>query len=212
MNRRTYIEMIRRQIYGGVPTDDAEITPNLVNKWLDLGIAAAAQKNYTDTERLEGIAYVNNSFYTTYKNLTVESDEQFLWKIELPHLPFGLGTSEGISVLKFKDSRSNQLSYPVIWLSMNQLSYQRGMRAIPNKIFAYSEGKYIYVMTTITMSQYTAMATMVSGGNSSDLDSEINVPSDYLTTVTEYIKAQLQFERMQPVDLNPDGQDFVKSV
>lgn len=213
MTRQVYIELIRRQIYGGQPNDDAEITIQLVNKWLDFGIAFAAQKNYIDSVKLDGIAYVNNSFYTTYKALEVTQDEQFLWKIELPHIPFGLGATEGVSQLKFKDSASNQLSYPVVWLTMNQLSYQRGMRTIPNKLLAYSEGTYIYVMSTIILSQYTAQATMVSGGSGSDLSSVINVPDNYMVDVTEYIKQQLNFERNQPVDLAAgDGQDAIKST
>lgn len=211
MTRRIYIELIRRQIYGGLPSSDAEITPNLVNKWLDLGIAAAAQKNYNGNLQLEGIAYINNSFYTTYKSLAVEKDEQFLWKVELPHIPYGLGTSDGVPRLVFKDSDSNQLSYNVVWLSQNQRSFAKGMKAIPNKLLAYSEGKYIYIESTVLLSQYTAQVTMVSGGSGSSLDNEINLPDDYLPFVTDYIKAQLQFERMMPKDV-PDGQDSIKIV
>lgn len=66
MNRRTYIELIRRQIYGSQPSADAEITVGLVNKWLDIAIAAAAQQNYKGNIALEGISYVNNGFYTTF--------------------------------------------------------------------------------------------------------------------------------------------------
>ena len=93
MTRRQYIEMIRRQIYGGQPSDDASITVNLVNKWLNFGVAAAARQSYVDTMKMEGIAYINNSFYTTFKNLTVSKDETFLWKIELPQIPLGIGSN-----------------------------------------------------------------------------------------------------------------------
>lgn len=51
MTRRTYIELIRRQIYNSFPADDATITVGLVNKWLDLGIAAAAQKTIQTIRR-----------------------------------------------------------------------------------------------------------------------------------------------------------------
>lgn len=210
MLRKQYIELVRRQIYGGQPTDDAEITVNLVNLWLDMGIAAAAEKNYYDNQKLDGIAYVNNSFYTTFKGLPITADEKFVWQIEMPQIPVGIGASEGISTLKLKDSQG-YLSYPVIWLTINQVSFYRSMRKIPNKILAYSEGKYVYILTPMLIDNCTATVTMVSGGNRSDLDSVINVPDDYLPFVTEYIKQQLQFERAQPVDV-PDGADFVKTV
>ena len=163
MTRKVYIEMIRRAIYGGQPSDDATITVNLVNKWLNFGIAAAAKENNKQNIAIDGINYVNNSFYTTFKGIEVTKDEQFLWKVELPQLPLGIGTSDGISSLVFKDSQTGQRSYNVVWLSQNQLSYQKGMRAIPNKVLAYSEGGYVYALSTIQLSQYTASVTMISG-------------------------------------------------
>lgn len=210
--RRVYIEMIRRQIYGGMPTADATITVNLVNKWLDIAIAAAAKQNYRDNVAIDGINFVNNSFYTTFKNLSVTKDEQFLWKVELPQLPLGIGTSEGISTLTFKDSDTAQISYPVVWLSENQRSFYRGMRQIPNKVLAYSQGEYVYAISTIQLSQYTATVTMISGGTSSDLGSTVNVPDDYFPIIVEFMKAQLMFERQAPVDTANDGLDAINSV
>ena len=210
MTRRVLIELIRRQIYSGFPNDDAEITPNLVSKWLDFGIAAAAEKNQKDNLMLDGIAYVNNSFYTTFKSLAITNDSFGVWKVELPQIPLGLGSSSGLPTLLIKDSTSPQLSYNPVWLSQDQRSYQRGMRQIPNKILAYSEGKYVYLESLIDLSQYTAQATMVSGGTTS-LDSEINVPDNYLPLIVEYIKNQLNFERRQPKDI-PDGSDQIISV
>ena len=212
MTRRTYIELIRRQIYNSFPADDATITVGLVNKWLDLGIAAAAQKYYTDNQKIEGISYINNSFYTTFKNLSISNDGNGIWKVTLPQIPLGLGANDSISSFTLKDS-AGLISYPVVWLTANQQSIHRGMRKIPNKVLAYINGKNVYILSDYFLDGLTASVIMVSGGDNSDLDSEINVPDDYLIAVTEYVKAQLQFERMQPVDTSPgDGQDFVKTV
>lgn len=209
--RSEYIEQIRRQIYGGFTSEDAEITPNLVNQWLSQAIAFAAQKCYQDNLKIEGIAFVNNGFYSTFKGLAVSKDENFLWKIELPQVPPGIGQSEGINTLVFK-SDDNKISYPVVLMSMAQKSFHRGMREIPNKLIGYQEGTYVYVLSTIQLSQYTATATIISGGDSTDMDSVLNVPPDYLPFVTDYIKQQLQFERMQPVDEKADGLDSVRNV
>jgi len=212
MTRRTFIEMVRRMIYGGQPSDDATITVNLVNKWLDQAIAVAAKMNYTESLKLDGIAYVNNSFYTTYKSLPVVSDEQFLWKVVLPQIPIGVGENLGAETLVFKDSDSRQLSYPVVWLTQKQRGFQKGMRDIPNKVLAYMEGGNVYVMTTIRLSQYTAQVTMISGGDSTDLDSKLNVPDDYHSVMIEYLKQQLMFQRTVPQDNINDGVDTIKSV
>ena len=207
--RRQYIEQVRRMIYGSQPSNDAEITVGLVNQWIDQAVGVAAKANYTDSLKLDGIAYVNNSFYTTYKSLSVSADDQYLWKITLPQIPIGIGYNQGAETLVFKDSASNQLSMPVVWLSQNQLSFQKGMRTIPNKLLAYIEGTYVYVMSTLMLSSYTAQVTMISGGDSTNLDSILNVPADYFPIMTEYLKTQLMFQRQVPVDSTNDGSDAI---
>lgn len=212
MTRLQYIAQIRRLIYGGQPSDDADITINLVNQWLDQAIGVAAKKNYTDSIALEGIAYVNNSFYSTFKGLTISEDENLLWKITLPQIPFGIGQNEGVSTLVFKDTTSKEISYPVVWLTENQRSFQRGMRVIPNRLLAYQQSQYVYVMTDILLYGMTATATIISGGNSSDLNSTLNVPADYIPIISEYLKQQLMFERSVPKDVVNDGEDFIKTT
>lgn len=210
MQRIQYIEQIRRLIYGGQPDDDAEITIGLVNVWLDQALAFAAKANYKDSIAIDGIAYINNSFYTTFKSLSISEDEQFLWKVTLPSIPIGIGTSEGISTLVIKDNESRQLSQPIVWLSQNQRSFANGMRVIPNKILGYVEGTFVYLKSTLILSDYTAQATMISGGSSSDLYGTMNIPADYIPVMTQYLREQLMFERMVPRDVTPDGNDAVK--
>jgi len=212
LNRKTFIERTLRQIYGGQPSSDATITYGLVNVWLQDAIAVAAKANNRDNISIDGISYVNNSFYTIYKGLTVTKNENFLWRVQLPHIPFGLGTSEGISTLEFKDPTTGEIAYPAVMMSENQRSFQRGMRAIPNKILAYSQGEFIYALSTLILSPYTASVTMVSGGDSTDLNSTLNVPSDYFPVMVQYIQQQLLLERSQPVDVTNDGLDAVRTT
>lgn len=212
MNRRTYIELIRRQIYGSQPSDDAEITVGLVNKYLDIAIAVAAQQNYKGNIALEGISYVNNGFYTTFKGIAVTKDENFLWKVQLPQIPVGIGENDGVPILVFKDATNNQISQNVIWMSQNQRSFSSGRRQIPNKLLAYQEADSVYVLSTILLSQYTASVTMISGGTSTDLTSTINVPPDYFTVIVDYLKTQLLFQRQMPQDVQNDGLDAIKTT
>lgn len=206
MNRRTYIERIRRQVYNGQPNDDATITVGLVNSYINDAIAVAAKTCYTDSIKLDGIAYVNGGFYTTYKGLSISADENFIWKVALPHIPHGLGQDEGVSTLQIKDELHN-ISLPVIWITQAQKSYYQTMRSVPNKVLAFQESKYVYIITPILLSDYTASVTMVSGGSSTDLDSEINVPQDYFPLMTDYILKQLLVEKSQKQDLSNDGID-----
>jgi len=207
MTRRYFIERALRQIYGGFPTDDSEITVNLVNAWLNDAIAVAAKKNYTESVALLGVGSVNNSFYTTFKNLVPSLDSRLTWKITLPEIPVGIGKNEGISNVVFKDDKG-EISQQLIPLTINQSTYFDNFRPIPNKTLYIYRGDSIYVKTVLTLNNYTATVTMISGGNSSDLDSVLNVPSDYFPVMVEYIKAQLAFERAQPKDMANDGADI----
>lgn len=212
MTRRAFIERVRRQIYGGQPPDDATITISLVNNYLGDAIGVAAKKNYTDAFQLDGIAYVNGSFYTTYKGLAVSSNEQFLYRVTLPHIPFGIGQNEGVSTLVFKDNSSRQISQSVIWLTENQKAYVKNMRQIPNKMYGYQEGEFIYIISTLILISYTAQVCMVSGGDATDLGSTLNVPADYFPVMMQYLQQQLLLERNIPVDVVNDGSDAIKTT
>lgn len=209
MTRRAYIEQIRRAIYNGQPNDDASITVNLVNQILNQAIGVAAKQAYADSIKLDGIAYVNNSFYTTFKGLTISADEFASWKVTLPHLPIGLGVNDGISTLVVKENSSN-ISQPVVWITQAQKSYYQNMRPVPNKVLAYSEGEFIYIISTLLLNEYTASVTMVSGGLPTDLDATLNVPNDYLPLITDYLKKELLGELSVPKDVNNDGNDALK--
>ena len=206
MTRAQFIEQLRRQIYNGQPTDDATITVGLVNQYINQAIGIAAKTNYKDNIQLEGVGFVNNSFHTTFKGLSITQDEQFLWRFTLPEIPVGIGYSEGLPRVIFKDTDGKR-SYPGIPLSENQVGYVRGMRAIPNKVLIYTEGGYCFAMTTLLMNNYTADVTLISGGDSTDLGSTLNVPSDYIPVMIQYIQQQLMLEKKMPQDVQNDGSD-----
>ena len=212
MTRRQYIEQIRRLIYGGQPTDDAEITVGLVNQWLNQAIGVAAKQNYKENAAIEGVGFTNNSFYTTFNSLSIAADGQFSWKITLPQLPLGIGAVDGVSMVVIKDNSSPQLSYPVVLMSENQRSIHRGMRLMPNKVLGYPEGNFVFIESTLILNVYTANVTMVSGGLSTNLDSTLIIPDDYIPVMTEYLKNQLMFERSVPVDVQQDGVDAIKTT
>lgn len=207
MTRNQTIELILRQIYNGQPSDDSSITFNQVNLWLNQAIAAAAKKNYADNTQMDGVSYVNNSFYTSFSNLPVTTDGVGVYKVTLPQIPVSLGRNEGVSTLQFVDSKGKVSSLTAIPLSASQLAYQEFLRPIQNKLLYWSEGIFLYVKTSITLTQYTAKVRMVSGGDSTNLNSILIIPDDAMPMVIEYIKQQLAFERSRPIDVSNDGVD-----
>jgi len=206
MTRKTFIERILRQIYNGQPSDDSSITFNQVNQWLNDAIGVAAKKNYTDSIQMDGVAYVNNSFYTSYSSLTITQVDNTTFKFTLPQIPVALGKNEGIATLQFSNSKT-PTSFGAVPLSMNQVGYQDTLRPIQNKVVYWPQGQEVYMSTGIPLTAYKANVRMVSGGDSTDLNSTLIIPDDYVPIMVEYIKAQLAFERSRPIDALNDGVD-----
>jgi|TARA_R110000868_G_scaffold410073_1_gene697102 hypothetical protein len=207
MTRNALIERVLRQIYNGQPSDDSNITYNLVNQWLNDAIGLAAKKNYTDNIQIDGIAYVNNSFYTTFTDITINAEtvDSVTYSVALPVIPYALGRNEGVAMLQFVgDKKTSQTAMP---LSMNQVAYQEQLRPIQNKILYWIEGKKIYVKSAIPLTSYKATLRLISGGDSTDLTSTLVVPDDYIPHIIEYIKGQLAFEKSRPIDTSNDGVD-----
>lgn len=205
MTRYAFIERILRQIYNGQPSDDSSITYELVNQWLNDAIALAARKNYTDSIQMDGVSYVNNSFYTTFKALPITTENVTTYSIALPVIPVALGKNEGVATLQFIGS--GKISQTAIPLSINQVGYIDSLRPIQNKLLYWIEGKNIFVKSSILLSQYTANVRMISGGDSTNLQSTLIIPDDYVPVMIEYIKGQLAFERSRPIDTSNNGVD-----
>ncbi len=209
MTRFSFIERNLVQIYGGWPTDDAEITYDLINSWLPDAIGVAAKACYKEGIQIDGVAYVNNSFYTTFSGLAITQDDtdNLCYKLTLPEIPVGIGKNEGVSTLRFKDV-NGYVSQTVAWLSMNQQAYADQMPVIPNRILAWPEGNTIRMKTVLQLFNYTGVVKMISGGDSSDLNSELNVPPDYFPIMVQYLREQFMAQRAVKPDVTNDGNDI----
>ena len=205
-SRYAFCERLLRQVYGEQPTDDSNVTVNLVNQWLNDGIGIAARQNYKESAQMDGIAYVNNSFYTTFSGIVPVAYQGTKYQITLPQIPVGIGQNEGVKSLKFIDS-GNNISLDCIPLTANQTTFSDLMQPIYNKILYYSEGIFLYAISVLPLDSFTASVSMVSGGDSSDLNSILNVPDDYINIIVQYVTKMLQMERAAPKDQSNDGQD-----
>ena len=205
--RYNFIEKILREVYGDMPSDDSVITFNLVNVWLNEGIGLSIKKNQQENIQLEGVSFVNNSFYTTFKGLSIVNDDTFIYKVEIPEIPSGVGKNEGVASLNL--TSVSQIAPDAVPLSANQVGYVNGMRTLPNKVLYWSEGKFLYIKSVTDLSNFKARVRMISGGDASDLDSVLNVPAEYLPLITEYIVKNLMMSRQGQQDKTNDGVDNV---
>lgn len=206
MQRRQLIEQILRQVYADYPRDESVFTPNFVNQLINQGIGIAVKQNQKDAIALDGVSYINNSFYTTFKGISITQEQNLLWKVSLPQVPMGIGQNEGVSNLRLKKNNDN-ISTDCIPLTINQKGYASTMKRIPNRVLYYTEGDSAYILSTLLLNNYTADVTMISGGDSTDLTSTLNVPDDYIPVIVDYVTKIIMNSRMQPRDLTNDGAD-----
>lgn len=208
--RFSLIKRILRQVYSGQPTEDSNITPELVNRWMNDALAMAAKEFYKESIAIEGMGYINNSFYCTYSGLVVTNDssDNQTYMLTLPQIPLGLAKNSGIAKLQFVSS-TGLVSMDAIPLSMNQVAYADRIPAPQNKILYWPEGVFVRCKTAIQLFSYTGTVKMVSAGDSTNLDSIVNIPDDYMAVVISYVKDQLAWERQQPQDRTNDGEDSI---
>lgn len=209
MTRYQLIEQILRAVYGDQPRDDSTITPNLVNMYINQALAVAIKNQYKESIQLDGVAYINNSFYSTYNGLQITQHQNLLWKVELPSVPIAIGRNEAVANLRLVDSKGNE-GLDAIPLSINQKGYYYSMRRIPNRLLYYYEGNNAFILSSLLLNQYTANVTIVSGGgsgngSSADLNSELAAPDDMIAFIVEYVVKALLATRQMPQDITNDG-------
>jgi hypothetical protein len=205
MTRKVLIEQIRRIYYGGVPNDDATLSEKEVNVYLNEAIAYMAKINYTDAIKLDGIESIADSFYATFKNLTISKDtDTGFYSITLPQVPLGLSRGYGIASVRIPSMTS--LAKALIPISVRELEYMDNLDCPPNKIFYWAEGKTLWFKSYTTLTGKTAIIRMVSTENS-DMTAEINVPQEYITDIINLVLNQLKIRKGTPEDSVNDGVD-----
>lgn len=206
MTRRVLIEQIRRLYYGGVPSDDANLTEKEVNVYINQAIAYMAKVNYTDSIKIEGIETVSDAFYATFKNLTLTKDNDTgYWYTTLPHPPVGLSRGYGISSVTF--AVSTGLAKAPVAISPREIDIMDNIKKPPSKIFYWAEGgKLFFKSPYYNLNGKSPIVRMVST-ESTDLDSELTIPTEYISEMVNWIMTQLRMRKAVVEDNTNDGLD-----
>jgi hypothetical protein len=206
MTRKVLIEQIRRLYYGGVPSDDANLSEKEVNLYINQALAYMAKVNYTDAIKLDGIETVSDAFYSTFKNLALALDtDTGYYYLTLPHPPVGLSRGYGISSVTFHVSTG--LAKAPIPISPRELDLMDNMKRPPSKIFYWAEGSKLWFKSPYyNLTGKNAIVRMVSAENT-DLSAELNVPAEYISDMINWIMNQLKIRKQMPEDTTNDGID-----
>ena len=205
MTRKILIEQIRRIFYGGVPNDDATLSEKEVNVYINEAIAYMAKVNYSDAIKLDGIENISDSFYATFKNLSITRDSDTgYYSLDLPQVPLGLSRGYSISTVTFPTSTG--LAKSPIPISPRELDYVDQLKQPPSKIFYWPEGKKLWFKSYTNLIGKYAIVRMVST-ESSTLDDELNLPQEYITDIINLVLNQLKIRKGSPEDIVNDGVD-----
>jgi hypothetical protein len=193
MTRRALIEQIRRLYYGGTPGDDATLSENEVNIYINQAIAYIAKVNYTDAIKLDGVETVSDAFYATFKNLSMTKDNDTgYWYVTLPHAP--LVVTGGLA----------KAPTPI---SPRELDFIDQVKMPPSKVFYWAEGNKLWFKSPYyNLNGKFPIVRMVSAENS-DMTSEVNVPGEYISDMINWILNQLKVRKGMPEDTTNDGLD-----
>ena len=205
MTRKVLIEQIRRLYYGGIPSDDSNLTENEVNIYINQAIAYFAKQNYTESINLDGIENVNDAFYATFKGLTITKDNDTgYYSATLPHPPVGLSRGYGISTVTFPVSTG--LSKAPIPISPRELDYVDKITTPPSKIFYWAEGNKMRFKSYTNLNGKTASVRMIANAQTT-LTDEMNLPDDLYPFVMDYILKVLNSRKATQPDIMNDNID-----
>jgi len=212
MTRKEISELILRRLAGGDPTDDFPVTLQEINLWLDQAVAASAMRNYTDSVSVDGIEFVGDAYYTTFKNIFLAKDsvtQDFYGT--LPAMPVAVPRGHDISSVYLQiTSPTVSLSPPLVRMNPQQLSFAHSLPFPKTTPRYWVEGNQVYVRG-FDGTDYTARnitIRMVGSAGKRLLTDELLIPSDYLPFVIEYIMKNFLPTQNGPKDTVNDGNDI----
>lgn len=207
MTRKEICELIQMRLAGGMPSDDFPITLNEINLWLDHGIAASAMKNYTDGVSIDGLEFIGDAYYVTFKNLTLTQDTDSLYfKTTLPAAPVGVPRGYDIASAYIMKATGGY-GTPLVRVNPQQIDYYDSLPKPKNSIEFWAEGTTLYVKTATTalLTGAKVAIRMVGSAGSRALTDEALVPSDAVPYVVEYVFKYFMQTDAMPKDTMNDG-------
>ncbi len=196
-------ERILRIVYNGTPPNDASIDIREVGLHINSALSLLAKVNFTDNYKFEGVAYVNDGFLSTFKDVAVSTDTDVDLKyLTLPENPVGLPKNRGIvEISKMKDKSTT----PVIMVAANKRSIYQGLHTIKNRIIGWQEGNKIYFDGAIAGFAKALVKLVAPASN--DMDESLNLPKDMEEQIIDAVVKRLMMQRQIGQDKAMDGVD-----
>lgn len=189
--RQQLIDRILRYYYDGIPDDQAEISTNEVDLYINDAIATVINKQAMDDYNITGIMSVPEGYITTYTIPTPSlSDQTGFYSSTLPHPPLGLPGECGVVGVFFGGGWGQ--SKPVLHVKPQEVDYFAFMPMPPQAAYYWVENSTINFwcntdLTHISDTIYIRMASNVQ----SDNNAVLNVPPDAVELIFQDVIGKL---------------------
>lgn len=203
VTRQFLCEQIQRILLAGMAPDDTEITPFLINSYLNGAIAAAAAAAYKDNIQLEGTGTVPDGFYGTYKGLVLTKDNDTgWWNLTLPQQPVGIARGHNISfVFLIAGSGKKVSAYPI---SPTEIDFLYHLPKSCEDSYYWVDTDVMNIYSCTDISKMKAIVRMIVT-QSSVLTDKLTMPDDYMPLVVDYMRKVFGIMQSEPYDISSDG-------
>lgn len=201
--RRILIELIQRQLSGGMISQDSELTDGLINIYINGAIGYAAKANYKEEIQLNGIESVSDGFYAEFTGITITLNAATgQYHATLPQQPAGVGIGWDVAdFMLIKGSGTKLFANPI---SPREVRYLYSLPSGCDEVYFWMNGVTASLHSCSDITKYKASVRMIST-QSSDLDAPITLPDAYWPMAIEYIDKTLGVQLNIPIDISNDG-------
>lgn len=203
MTKAELAEQILSEYYGGVRSQDSDITPRQVGFMINKSLADQAKASFYENSNLEGVSYANDEFICTFGPIVLNATDDSGYKyFEMPTAPVGLPKSRGIVFVgPMLGAKNGFKMVPASMLSVYLGSY------IPQTVAYWLEGNkgFVYSLDP-NVSLPASVRVKTIGRDDNNMDAEMSITLDAASKIQMAVVAMLR--QQQGKDTVNDGLDI----
>lgn len=200
---RIQSEKILTEFYRGTRSDDANFSQRFVAQLISEEYAALTRQNAIENSQMGETTYANDTFISTFKNITVLTEPTLLYKyIPLPAIPTALPCNQEIQKIWPVGSRKIQI---VLIANRSKFS-QDLLPPMRGFVLAYVENGNL-VFDNPSAFDFSAVNVNLIGAmpNGELLDAELLLPKNYESILSQRVIARLLQTANRPKDILNDS-------
>lgn len=203
-------EQILTTYYKGIRNDDSQYSLRHIASMVAQEVAVMARKNAFENSNNGDVTYMNDTFITTYKNISVLTDNVSNEKYcDLPATPTALPNNQEIVAVSL-NTKTNKQFIPI---KNKDRFMQAFLRPIKGIVYFYAENGRLYFDNPENF-QFTKITLKMAGALPSGniLDAPLNIPKNYESEIIDKVLNRLLTMSRLGQDLTNDGDSISNNL